>query len=177
LKKSECTYIGRLIKPHGVRGELSCKLEPAYVPVFLKQKFLFIEVYPDDDLVPFYAEESEADPAGNARVKFEDCDNIKSLELVVGKNIFVHNKELGKFKVKLPKQEPGVLGYRVIDKLAGEIGTISEIISNPKQQTLVVRKNEAEVLIPFVKEFVLKTDKAQKVIFMMIPEGLLGIND
>lgn len=177
MKKSGCARIGRLFKPHGIKGELSVKFESGWLKgrSFRKQKFLFVEIYPGDDLVPFFIEWAEADNSGMGRIKFEDFNSVESIGGLVNKDIFV-TSDSGpkKFEEKIPGKE--LWGFLVSDKISGTIGIVHDILENEKQQMLLIKKGESEILIPLVKEFIIKVDKQKKIILMKIPEGLINLN-
>lgn len=177
MKKTGTTGIGKILKPHGIKGELSVKFDPAWVngKNFRKQKFLFAEIYPGDDLVPFFIESAEADHYGQGRIKFEDFNNSESVRELVNKQIFVPS---GSFSSKTAGKSQGheLLGYSATDKKSGTIGIIEEVLENEMQQTLLIKKGIHEILVPLVEEFVVKIDKKNKNILLKIPEGLISLN-
>lgn len=176
MKKVSCFPMGKLLKPHGIKGELSVKFNPGWLngKQFEKQKFLFAEIYPHDDLVPFFIEYAETDSNGNGRIKLEDYNTIESVSILTNKDIFV--PALRTFKTaKSAEFDP--TGYKVVDKHAGEIGIVAELMNNEPQPLLLIKNGAKEILIPFVNEFIVKTDRAGKTIFTKIPEGLIELNN
>lgn len=177
MKKSGCTRIGKILKPHGVNGELLVKFETGWLKSknFRKQKFLFAEIYPGDDLVPFFIDFAEADANGMGKIRFEDFYSVESIRELVNKEIFVAS---GSYISKAAGQIPGheLLGYSITDKKSGMIGVVEDVMENEMQQTLLIKKGADEILVPLVKEFILKFDKKKKNILMEIPEGLISLN-
>ena len=177
MKKSACICIGKILKPHGIKGELSIKFDIDWLKGRKpqKQKILFIEIYAGDELIPFFIEMAEADGSGSGRIKFEDYNSIESVRDLVNKEIFVQAHSFS------PKTEGLIagnelLGFSVSDKNSGTIGWVEDVLEHAKQQMLVVKNGEKEILIPLVKEFIVNVDKKERIIHMMIPEGITDIN-
>lgn len=177
MKRSDCTQIGKLIKPHGVNGEISVKFLPQWSKgkKFKKQKSLFVEIYQGDDLVPFFIESAEADLNGAGRIKFEDYNNKDSIQDLTNKNIFIsseifQNQNEGEFAPNL------ILGFEVSDINYGIIGIVEDVLDNQKQEMLLLRKGARDILIPWVKEFIVKVDMKEKTIRLKIPDGLIDLN-
>jgi 16S rRNA processing protein RimM len=72
-------------------------------------------------------------------------------------------------------ENTGVTGYLVSDKKSGELGPVREILEMPGQRILAVEHREKEVLIPFKRPILVKTDHTAKTILVNLPEGLLDI--
>lgn len=177
MKKTDCICIGSLLKVHGIKGELSVQFEPRWISKksFKKQKFLFAEIYNEDDLVPFLVETKEISPSGSGRIKFSDYDTSDDVKYLTNKKLFVPAELFS--KNYLHNADPGSLtGYLAKDKKTGEIGVVDSILENSQQQTLVIKKDEMEILIPLVEEFILKIDQKEKILYMDIPEGLTNLN-
>lgn len=109
------------------------------------------------------------------RIRFEDYTTGDSVKPLVNKEIFAPpgsfiSGTVGK------SQEHELLGYSVTDKKSGMIGTVEEVLENEMQQTLLIKKDIHEILIPLVKEFIVKIDKKNKNILLKIPEGLMDLN-
>ncbi len=88
---------------------------------------------------------------------FEIPENY--LESKVGEDIFLHE----------------VLGFQVTDKILGSIGVITGFATNGSQDLLKVDYQGREVLIPFVKAFILNMDFEKCVVDMDLPEGLCDL--
>ncbi len=95
------------------------------------------------------------------------------------------NKELKGAKVFIPKSflisKKGeqlylieVLNFFVFCK--GEcLGRIVNFSSNGHQDLLVIEKEKKRYQLPFVTEFVERIDFEKKIVFMTLPEGLVGL--
>jgi ribosomal 30S subunit maturation factor RimM len=54
-----------------------------------------------------------------------------------------------------------------------EIGVVTGFETNMSQDILVVNE---KILIPLIKEFLVKIDDENKIVFMKLPPGLLEVN-
>lgn len=174
MKKSDCIFIGKIFKPHGVKGELAVKFELFFLEFFNEQKFFMIEIFPDDELVPFFIEYAETDEKGNGKIKFDDYNTMDEIKLLIHKKIFLPSDFINVKNKKIEFAE-NFIGYSVSDKKYGQLGIVIDLLETAHQKTLIIKKADNEILIPFVKEFIVKTDKKSKMVFTKIPDGLLEI--
>jgi pyruvate formate lyase activating enzyme len=84
-------------------------------------------------------------------VSFEGVGEYAQLVEYVGRYLLVARDDID--ESLLPEEVPDIAGFRVVDAQWGELGTISEILENAYQATLVVQGPHGEVLIPLVDEF------------------------
>jgi 16S rRNA processing protein RimM len=63
----------------------------------------------------------------------------------------------------------------VVDKKAGEIGTVTEFIDIPGNPCLQLNSDAQEILIPF-REEMLTIDHKKKTITTDLPAGLVDLN-
>ncbi|RYD89602.1 MAG: hypothetical protein EOP50_17300 [Sphingobacteriales bacterium] len=68
-----------------------------------------------------------------------------------------------------------IIGYKVHDAEAGELGTVREIFAMPTQDLIAMDYNGTEVLIPIMDDIVEKADKETKTLYVNLPEGLLEV--
>jgi 16S rRNA processing protein RimM len=111
-------------------------------------------------------------------LKIRGIDSINDAEALRG------------FAVAIPAAEraplePGsvyvsdLIGCRVIDlnRDGAEVGTIADVDRDTSStELLVVRRGNEELLIPFVADYVVRTDVENRRLEMRLPEGLLEIN-
>ncbi len=175
--KNPLSLIGKILKPHGVKGEMTVQFSPAWSNSknFRKQKVLFAGIYRGDDPVPFFIDWAETDDKGLGRIKFEDFNRVESIRDLIHKELFVFSELVSK-KTEIEIQGHELIGFLVSDSASGDVGVVNEIIENKNQQTLVLKRNDKEILIPFVKDFIIRIEKQKKIILMNIPDGLIDLN-
>lgn len=64
-------------------------------------------------------------------------------------------------------------GFKVLDGAGKQVGVIEEIVRNPLRQFSVKTESDKNILIPFVKEWIVDVDKAQSQVKIDFPEGLI----
>jgi len=68
-------------------------------------------------------------------------------------------------------------GFNVFDENGNKIGTVNNVIQNPRQWLLsILSVKGKEILLPVHEDLILGVDNAKRVIIVKIPEGLLEIN-
>ncbi len=162
--------IGHIARPHGFRGEMQLHLldTTAKLPV-RKTKWLFLDL--PGGPVPFLVERMTSAP-GNAIIKLEDIDSEQAAKKLNGIScsiIDIRSEE------DMQSDDNGVIGYVVTDKHSGELGPVKEVLEMPGQRILSVDHKGKEVLIPFKRPILVKTDHVAKSILVNMPEGLLDI--
>ncbi len=175
--------VARLIRPHGRRGELIAEILTDFPERFHERTRLFL-IPParigsrarEIDLENFWFLRSRI------VLKFAGIDSINEAEALRG------------FAVAIPATERAALeagsvyvsdliGCRVVD-LNREGADVGEIVDvdrgSSSTELLVVRRRDrregGEVLIPFVAEYVIRVDAANRLLEMRLPGGLLEIN-
>lgn len=165
LTEGKPVRVGRLVRPHGVRGEM--KLQPA----------------PGDSGAWRQARHARADQDGWRRlqsvrgagktviVKLEGIDTPEEARRFCGRELFVPRQELA------PPQEGGwwladLQGLRVIDQQGRNLGELEDAFSNGVYDVYVVRRGRHRWLLPAVDSLVLEIDPAAGRILVDLPEGL-----
>jgi 16S rRNA processing protein RimM len=175
--------VARLVRPHGRRGELIAENLTDFPERFHERTRLFL-IPPER--VGSRAREIELENFWFLRsrivLKFAGIDSINEAEALRG------------FAVAIPAAERApldagsvyvsdLIGCRVIDlnRDGAEVGEIVDVDrSSSSTELLVVRRRDrregGELLIPFVAEYVIRVDAANRLLEMRLPEGLLEIN-
>ncbi len=68
-----------------------------------------------------------------------------------------------------------VIGWQVIDKEKGDIGTIASVIDYPAQALFQIMKNDKEILIPIIDQVIKKVDRDKKTMHIEAPNGLIDL--
>ena len=106
-------------------------------------------------------------------VKFAEINDINDVEQYKGSSLFVTRKQA----VKLDKDEyfiADLLGMDVVEDTGRKLGKIKDIIETGANDVYVVEmENKKELLIPAIKQCILKVDLAAGLIEVHLLEGLL----
>lgn len=169
----EYTQIGFTRKTHGIAGEIKIVIEEPYEDIFLEADRIFLEIKGAKQ--PFFIESIRG--AGDLIVKFEDIKVREEALPLQSKPVFLPAAEIPEdLDTSMPEPEhAGLTGYLVVDRTAGEIGLIAEVLDMPRQEMAVIPYNGREVLIPLNEQFIQTIDHAARKVLMDLPEGLLGL--
>jgi len=164
--------LGKIAKIHRYEGAVIIRLERNFSDNIPEMESVFLEI--EGRPVPFFIEYTER--AGNdiLRMKFEGYNNAAKVREFVGCNVFLADAH---FSGEITDDLQNLQGYKVISGKNNDIGIIKEIIHNPGQILLVVRSESGkDMLIPLHEDLIQKLNPGQKIIKMIIPEGLTDIN-
>ncbi|WP_075603420.1 ribosome maturation factor RimM [Saccharicrinis aurantiacus] len=170
INKTDCTKIGVLAKPHGVKGEISISLEEGIYAGDFESEFLLLDI--EDGLVPFYIESIRDKSNKYVLVKLADVDTEDKVRKLAETDIYVLTTEM---LINEEKPSAALVGFTVNDAVKGNVGVISgvqEITNNPLFE---IDADGNEVLIPINPDFILSIDEDNKIINMDLPEGLIDV--
>lgn len=176
--------LARLVRPHGRRGELVAEILTDFPERFHQRSRLF--------LLPPERMASRARPVqlenfwflrSRIVMKFQGIDSINEAESLRGFEIAIPAAE------RVPLEAGSVyisdlIGCRVYDlnRQAAEVGEIADVDrGSSSTELLVIRRRGTsrsanEVLIPFVREYLVRIDAANRRVDMRLPDGLVDIN-
>ena len=171
IDKKDCTSIGYVQKPHGLKGEVILVFEDEFADTFDSAEYFFIEV--DGGLVPFFIGEEGLRYRNNESiiVKFDFVDSQDKAKELAGCKLFVFNRDL----VEPELSENYLIGMKVIDHNRGDIGKINRIDDFSGNVVITVAHPHAEILIPLSEDIITKIDEKNKKLFLTCPEGLIDI--
>lgn len=171
MTKEDCFELGKITKTHGLKGEVILWLDVDFPEDYEDLESLFLEV--KGELVPYFIESYRL--SGNrAIVHFEDIDTFEKAEGMINLQAFLPLDELPELENDQFYYHE-IIGYQIVDKNLGNLGTVQTVHSMQAQDLLVMDYKGKEVLIPVIDEIVLKAEKEQKILHVSLPEGLLEV--
>lgn len=170
MKKDDCFQIGRFIKPHGFKGELSIKLDVDHPQEYQEMESAFVEI--NKELIPFFFERLRLNNKGIATVKIEGIDTEEDALTLVKKNLYLPLDILPKLTGNRFYFHE-IEGFKAIDNEFGEIGVIQAVLDGNAQDIFQIINGKKEILIPIVDDFILSVDRDKKEILLNAPEGLI----
>jgi len=171
MQKEDCYYLGKITKLHGFKGNLILHLETDQPELYENMESVFVET--NGILVPFFFEFTQPHGPKKLLVKFEDITTEEAERLI--------NKHLYLPLESLPDLEGTgfyyheIIGFKVIDTVHGEIGTIKNVNDSGVQALFEIEFNEKELLIPVVDEWIKEVNREEKFIKTETPEGLIDL--
>jgi 16S rRNA processing protein RimM len=172
----ECFYLGYTSKVHAKQGELIAKLDVDNPEKYKKLESVLIRLNINDtSLIPFFISSVQVLNNGTIKLKIDDVNDVAQAELLVGKELYLPLTKLPKLTGnKFYYHE--VLGFQVIDAVKGNIGEIFNVLELPQQAVLEIKNaQQKEILIPITDQIIKTVNRAEKIIEIDAPEGLIDI--
>lgn len=167
---SDCYYLGRVTKPWGVKGQMALFLDVDNPEDYQELDSAFVEV--KGKLVPHFFHIDQI--TGNrAVVTFEELSHEQAAALA-GHELYLPLDLLPKLTGNQFYFHE-VVGFKVVDSVYGDIGTLEQVIEYPAQPLFQIMKNGTEVLIPVIDQVIDRVDRELKTIFITAPNGLIEL--
>ena len=161
--------VGKVIKPHGVRGKIKIKYFgedfsdfPLYRKVFIEDRMGRLRVYEILEAIP---------QPPRVILCLKGIEKIEEVQPLIGKEIFVK-------KGVLPGLPPGeyywmeILGMEVETGKGKKLGKVKEIFRTGANDVYVVEGERGEILLPAIEEVVQNVDLERRVMIVTWMEGL-----
>ncbi len=172
MQKEDCFYLGKIVKKHSFKGEVVIKLDTDEPDLYENLESVFVDL--GNNLVPFFIEKSSLSRSTMFRVKFEDVDSEQDADAIMKAGIYLPISLLPKLSGnKFYFHE--VIGFTVVDKNFGEVGTIAYINDKAAQPLFEIENGDKEIFIPMIDDFIKKVDRENKTIEVETPEGLIDL--
>jgi 16S rRNA processing protein RimM len=167
--------IGRVSKPHGMKGEIRIEYFNSEDPNFFS-RYQMIFIQGDTGSPQPYRPIAVRPHKKFVLAQLEGVRTREEAEQLRGKAVLVDITELP----SLDEDEyywHEILGMRVVTEEGENVGKITEILPTGSNDVYVVREGERECLIPAIKEVIISIDKKARTIVMRPLEGLLKEDD
>lgn len=169
----EFILIGKIAKPHGVRGEIKVYPYSGQPENFSDYRSIWLAG--DDgtrDLLPVAIEKRRVQ-GKFALLKLAGCSTREDAENLTGKEVWLARTELP----ELGNSEYywlELVGKKVATEDGLELGKVTAVFETGAHDILHVDSKNGEYLIPFHEDFIVSLDKVKVV--LSLPPGLLDIN-
>ena len=172
MRKENCFYVGTIVNKFSFKGEVLVKLDNDEPELFLEMESVFISI--GKKLIPFFIERSQLHKSLLLRLKIEDVDDEAAADALMKKELYLPLSFLPELKGnKFYFHE--VIGFTVMDRNHGNIGTITAINDTTTQALFEVDHQGDQILIPLNDHFIDRVDRENKIIEMNTPEGLIDL--
>jgi len=176
--------VARLVRPHGRRGELVGEILTDFPERFHQRRRLYLMPPESVGTAPREIElENFWFLRSRIVLKFRGIESINEAEALRGFGVAIPAEERARLEAGATYVSD-LMGCRVVDLNRGgtEVGEIVDVDRSSSSTELLVvrragrRRGEDDLLIPFVKEYMVRIDAAHRRMEMRLPEGLLEIN-
>ncbi|WP_205501853.1 ribosome maturation factor RimM [Rufibacter psychrotolerans] len=167
-----CFQLGYIVRTHGTKGQVVAFFDVDFPEEYDELESVFLLI--NGRLVPFFIDDLNPQDKGRSIIKFEDVNTVAEAEKLKGVSLYLPLNQL-------PELEEDqfyfheVVGYTVVDKALGELGTVQTFYDLPNQDLLAMDYQGHEVLIPVQDEIIERTDKTERKLYVNLPEGLLEV--
>lgn len=171
MTKNDCFFFGKITKTHGLKGELTIKLDVANPSDFAELRYVLIE--DRGNLIPYFIDYQKIN-SDKMFVKLQDVNKMEQALTYIGKAVFLPNELLP----QLDDDEfyyKEIIGFKLVDAEKGEIGFISDVLEYPTQAVIQVMKDGKEILVPIHDDIIQKVNKKSKTLNIKAPEGLIDM--
>lgn len=170
MDTNSCFKIGWILKPHGLKGEVTVMLEDEAPTDFSAIDSVFLEQ--NNRLVPYFIE-TLSGQGKKVFMKLEDVDSPEAAKLIAKQSVYVPKS----LRPKPPRgkfYDDEIIDFEVYDHQIGLLGKIDGVIAGPNR-LLSIQYQGKEILIPTNGPFIKAVNKAKKRIDVELPEGFLEI--
>ena len=172
MDKSSCFYLGKIVSKYSFKGEVLVKLDTDEPEIYENMESVFVSI--GNNLVPFFIDKCRLHKSNLLRIDFEEVKTENDADRIMGSELFLPLSFLPKLTGdKFYFHE--VIGFKVIDSIHGDIGSIKSINDSTSQALFEIEKGDKELLIPVNDEIITKVDRESKTIFITTPEGLVEL--
>ena len=154
-------YIGDIVNTHGIKGEVKIKSNLKHKDLIFKKNNI-VKVDNETFTINSYRVHKNFD-----MVTFKEINDINDVLKYKGKKIYIDKSQINE-DVLFDEDYIGLEVYS--DRF---IGIVDDVISNNKQEILVIKNKDKKYMIPLIDEFVKSID--DKIIIKEI-DGLIDEN-
>ena len=173
IRSEDVRKIGSIGKPHGVKGEFVFMLTDED---FLQDGEDCLIIAIDGLLVPFFIEEWRIRSSSTALVKLCGIDDVERARRFTGCEVYRMRRDDDDDEVALCIED---CGFTIIESGSGTvIGTVTAIDDTTANVLFEVTTPQGgTILIPASDDLIESVDNENKTITMLLPHGLLDINN
>lgn len=172
IKYEDLVKIGKLKKPHGVKGEVSFTFTNES---FESDECPFLILEMDGIYVPFKLEEVRFVSDATAFVNFKNVDSDTKARLFTNKDVYFPRKYFKEDEESESYTWTFFIGFTLVDETQGEVGVISDIDDSTINTLFLVERGSEEIMIPAIDDLITHVDEEGKKIYLNLPEGLLDL--
>lgn len=171
MTKDKCFYVGKIVKTHGIKGEVTLRIDNEDFDEIEELDYFLLEI--NDKLIPFFIENITFH-SNKSFVLFQDLKTLEAASQLVGVTAYL--------PLELLPERSGndfysheVVDFIVVDEEKGELGKVQEIIEYPTQSLIQVIKEGKEILIPIHDDIIKDVNREEKKIYIKAPVGLIDM--
>jgi 16S rRNA processing protein RimM len=171
MNVADCYKVGYILKPHGLKGEVTISLDPEFPDDLSDITTVFVER--QAKLIPYFFQAISFN-GDKAFVKFEDVDTQEAAQSISKSALYLPKSARPK-SAKGEFYDDEIVSFEVHDKELGSIGMVVAVQQAGPNKLIEVDHHGREVLIPINGPFITSINKSKKRIMVDLPDGFLEI--
>lgn len=168
---NDCYKVGYILKPHGLKGEVTISVDPEFPEDLSEIHSIFVEQ--KSKLVPYFFQ-SISFKGDKAFVKFEDVDTQEAASNISKSALYLPKSSRPK-SARNEFYDDEIIGFEVHDKQFGLIGPVISVQQAGPNKLIEIAHHDKEVLVPVNGPFISGINKSRKRITVELPDGFLDI--
>ncbi|RQP12151.1 MAG: 16S rRNA processing protein RimM [Chryseobacterium sp.] len=171
MRKEDCYLLGRIVRRHGLAGNVILKLDTDKPEDYKKLESVFVDV--NGLLVPFFIDKRSWSRSDSMIVGFKNTTEAQ-IDQLLGKEVFLPLSSLPPLTgTQFYYHE--VIGFSVLGTDGSNYGIIESVNDQTAQHYFILDRSGKQVIVPIVRDWINEVDRAGKTITMDLPEGLLDV--
>ena len=172
MRKEDCFYLGRIVRKHSFKGEVVLKLDTDEPELYQEMESVFVNI--GNNMIPFFIKDSLLQKGNQLRVNFETIQSEADADALLKAGVYLPLSMLPKLTGKKFYFHE-IIGFAAEDIAYGAIGTVTGVNDSSAQPLFEIEKEEMQILVPMIDDFIVKIDREQQKILLKTPAGLLDM--
>ena len=175
ILSNELTAIGILIKPHGIKGEITMRID-CDIDV---ESLQCIVLNMDGIYVPFFINSLRPRSSESVLITVSGIDTETKAQELCGKDVFALKADLQHLFTEDDSDGfylSDLVGFSLKTDDNHILGVIEDYDDSTENWLLIVKNAQSTIYIPIVEEFIVDIDYNQRILTMNLPEGLVDLN-
>lgn len=168
----ETVLLGRITKPHGIRGEVKVHPFSGRPENFLQYRNVLLGPEEGGDRIPYRIEQARVQ-GKQVLLQLSGCTDRNGAEALVGRQVWLRREDL-----PAPDDDEFYLldleGKRVVTADGLQLGQVTGFLETSAHDILIITGKSQEYLVPVQKGFIVTIGDDEVV--LDVPPGLLDIN-
>jgi len=171
MNLNELYKAGFIMRPHGLKGEVTISLDADAPADWASLESVFVET--KNKIVPYFIQ-SISVRGDKAFVKFEDVSTPEHAAALKGSSLYLPKTSRPKL-VRGDFYHDEIIDFEVIDEESGLLGTVQTIEQAGPNRFIVLSHKTKEVMIPVNGPFIKSINRTKKTVSVSLPGGFLDI--
>lgn len=163
--------IGKIVATYGLLGEVILKHNLGKKTSLKGLSAIFLE-QGQNEMLPYFIESSKIKTATEIYLKLEGISTKEDAKRLNQKEIWLPEEDFTKYASK--SSAISLLGFHLLNE-GNDIGEILEIIEQGHQVLCRIDLDGKEALIPLHDQTLDRIDKKNKLVHVVLPDGLLDV--